>query len=469
MRFLAGGEKTKVKGLCEREVRRRKRSATVADISGNSERGVGMWQWQLGSALATWLYPAVALVIGTAALPREMIYDDEVYYKNEKKLFCYAFSQKLNFVDYWSTVEVNIKSSELMELTYPAEESSFHEPETLKDFIKYFYYQVVSSSYSSATEFIINIERCNSKTCFKVEPKVLHARYTITVKRQQFELKLISLFVAGIILFVYAKSISRNELFHYCVGFILGIFAPLVLLLLVCKRIIQRSTFLLLMIASFSTSAFLIYSCVINQSQYRKYLYGYLFVVSCLSYVIFKRHKPLSDEHSITLLSWTLQLVATVLIYCGVTFSQCAYAVIVILLCGSNLHHPINLIRYIYRKMKQLFKKQEVRFFTEEEYKEQSEVATIKALEDLRRYCKNQDFPTWEVISKVSSPKRLADFILGACHITPEEMQNHEQHYGIGGSFLEAQLFVKEENNHPVSENGEMAAADGNEAAVIMN
>ncbi|XP_020379140.1 nuclear envelope integral membrane protein 1a [Rhincodon typus] len=428
-----------------------------------------MWLWRLGSVLGAWLCTSVALVNGAAAVPQEMVNEDEVYYENGEKDFCYAFSQKPNFMDSWSTVKVNVKSSDLMELTYPSEESYFHEPDTLKDYIKHYYYQVISSSNSPATEFIINIECCDRKTCFKVKPKLPDTIYTVTVKRQQFEPKLIFQFVAGIILFVYAKSISRNELFNYCAGFTLGIFAPLVLLLHICKRIIRRRTSLLLMIASFSTSAFLIYLCLINQSQYRKYLYGYLFVVSCLSYVICERHRPLSDEHSIKLLTWTLQFVASVLIYCGVAFSQCAYTVIIILLCGSNLHHPINLIRYIYRKIKRLFKKRQVRFLTEEEYKDQSEVATIKALEELRRYCKGQDFPTWEIVSKVSSPKRLADFILGAYHITSEEMQNHEQHYGIGGSFLEAQLFVREENNLSVSENGEMAAADGREVAVIMN
>ncbi|XP_067891744.1 nuclear envelope integral membrane protein 2 isoform X2 [Heterodontus francisci] len=385
------------------------------------------------------------------------------------KIFCYEFSQNPVFMDYWSAVKVKISSSGLLELTYPSEENIINEPETVVDFIVHFYHQVISSK-SPASEFIISVECYDCKTCFKVKPVNLTTEYTITVTRKSFEPKLMFLFVAGIILFLYARPVSRSELFYYCAGVMLGIFAPLVLLLLVCRRLMQKRTFLLLMIGSWSVSVFLIYLSVLNLSQYRKYLFGYLFVAGCLSYLICSRHGPLSDDCSINLLSWTLQLVASVMIYCGVTYSQCAYTVIVILLCASNLHHPVNLTCYIYRKIKQFIKKPQVHFLTEDEYREQTEMETIKALEELRRYCKAQDFPAWEIVSKVSSPKRLADFILGAYHLTLEEVQNHEQQYGIGGSFLESQLFATEENNDLVLENGEVMATDQeHEVDVIVN
>lgn len=44
----------------------------------------------------------------------------------------------------------------------------------------------------------------------------------------------------------------------------------------------------------------------------------------------------------------------------------------------------------------------------------------------------------------------------------------HDQHYGIGGSFLEAQLFAAEEENGSVVQNGEvMAVGDGHEVDEI--
>uniref|UniRef100_UPI00398F64EB nuclear envelope integral membrane protein 1a-like n=1 Tax=Pristiophorus japonicus TaxID=55135 RepID=UPI00398F64EB len=421
-------------------------------------------QRRVGSALAAFLCVSVvqvrAVVDGAAEAPSEILHEGEVYLVNKPELFCYTHTQNNVFMDCWSAVKVKINSSGLLELTFPSEENVFNEPETVIDFIVRFYYQIISSSKGPASKFFISIERYDYKTCFKVKPMKSGMKYTITVTRQSFDTKLIFLFAAGIILFLYARSISRSELFYYSAGVTLGIFATLVLILLVCRKLLQTRTFLLLLIGSWSVSLFLIYLAVLNLSQYRKYLFGYLFVVGCLSYVICYRHGPLSNERSMTLLTWTLQLVALVLIYRGVTFSQCAYAVIIILLCASNLHHPVHFICYIYRKIKQFFKKPRVHFITEDEYREQTETETIKALEELRRYCKGQDFPAWEIVSKISFPKRLADFILGASHLTHEEVQDYEQQYGIGGSFLEAQLFVTEANNDLVLENGEVMAAD---------
>ncbi|XP_067843842.1 nuclear envelope integral membrane protein 1a-like [Heptranchias perlo] len=419
---------------------------------------------RLGSTFAVLLCASVvqaqAAADGAAGVSSEMLHEGEVYHVNKMELFCYEFSQKPVFMDYWSVVKVKINSSGLLELTYPTEENILNEPETVIDFIVYFYYQVIPSSKAPASEFIISVERFDCKTCFKVKPMESDMTYTISVTRRPFEPKLIFLCAAGIILFLYAKSISRSELFYYSAGVTLGIFAMLVLILLVCRRLMQTRTFLLLMIGSWSASLFLIYLSLLNLSQYRKYLFGYLFVIGCLSYVICYRHGPFSDERSIHLLTWTLQLVASVMIYCGVTFSQCAYTVIVILFCASNLHHPVNLFCYIYRKVKQFIKKPRIHFITEDEYREQAEIETKKALEELRRYCKSQDFPAWEIVSKIRSPRRVADFILGDSHLTHEEMQNYEQQYGIGGSFLEEQLFVTEENNSLALENGVVMAAD---------
>lgn len=42
---------------------------------------------------------------------------------------------------------------------------------------------------------------------------------------------------------------------------------------------------------------------------------------------------------------------------------------------------------------------------------------------------------------------RFADFVGGACHVTPNEVSVHEREYGLGGIFLEDQLFEEEEDD----------------------
>lgn len=51
-----------------------------------------------------------------------------------------------------------------------------------------------------------------------------------------------------------------------------------------------------------------------------------------------------------------------------------------------------------------------------------------------KAFCDNINF-----IFKTNT--RFADFVLGGSHLSPEEVRLHEEQYGLGGAFLEEQLF----------------------------
>ncbi|KFV11786.1 Transmembrane protein 194A, partial [Tauraco erythrolophus] len=85
------------------------------------------------------------------------------------------------------------------------------------------------------------------------------------------------------------------------------------------------------------------------------------------------------------------------------------------------------------------------RLLTEEEYQIQGKVETSKALEELRNYCRSPDFSAWAVVSRIQSPKRFADFVGGACHVTPNEVSLHEREYGLESIFLDDPFLEEEE------------------------
>lgn len=87
------------------------------------------------------------------------------------------------------------------------------------------------------------------------------------------------------------------------------------------------------------------------------------------------------------------------------------------------------------------------RLLTEEEYRIQGKVETCKALEKLRNYCRSPDFSAWTTVSRIQSPKRFADFMGDASHLTSSEISFHKQEYGLGGSFFEEQLSEEEEDD----------------------
>lgn len=260
--------------------------------------------------------------------------------------------------------------------------------------------------------------------------------------------KLLFLFAAGIFLFHFANSLSRSTNFFYLSGIILGVLALLVFVLLALKRFIpRRSTFWILLSGCWMSSLYLIYCFKENMqwlwSEHRIYVLGYFVAVGTLSFATCYQHGPLTSELSITLFTWTLQLTAFVFIYCGVTIPQVAYAIIAVMLCSKGLGYPLAAAWHIGRKMKNDFqsKKVVVRCLTEEEYREQGETETVRALEELRSFCKNPDFSSWLAVSKLQSPHRFAGFVLGSPHVSPAETKAHDEEYGIGSSFLEEQLF----------------------------
>lgn len=176
-------------------------------------------------------------------------------------------------------------------------------------------------------------------------------------------------------------------------------------------------------------------------------------IVGSCSFAVCYKHGPLVDSRSRNLLAWTLRLLSLVLIYAGVARPQFAYALMVLLVAFRNVGFPLKAFSYIRWKTKQWCpsKKLAVRYLTEDEYREQAEAETTSALEELRRACRRADFPSWLAISRLQAPKKFAEFVLGASHLSPEEISLHEEQYGLGGAFLEEQLFNPRTDSLPSS------------------
>lgn len=105
---------------------------------------------------------------------------------------------------------------------------------------------------------------------------------------------------------------------------------------------------------------------------------------------------------------WTLRVLSLVLVYAGVAVPQFAYTVMVLLLCSQSLYYLLKAFSYIRWKMKPWFttEKLVVRYLTEDEYREQADAETTRALEELRQACRRPDFPAWLAISRLYAPKK---------------------------------------------------------------
>ncbi|XP_077641273.1 nuclear envelope integral membrane protein 2 isoform X1 [Lonchura striata] len=374
-----------------------------------------------------------------------LLHEMDIIQKQDENCYCYVQNRTIHLQYLWSTIQIKVTSREKFQFEPISEKKTCQNSETVFEFVACAV-QILWKP-ETCTETFLSIKQYGEDVCFKIQPFKIEP-YVVRVKREMLDGKLLFLFVAGIFLFHFANSLSRSAKFFYLSGIILGVLALLVFVLLTLKRFIPRhSTFWILMSGSWMVSLYFIYCFKENiqwlWSEHKNYLLGYFLAVGITSFAICYQHGPLTTELSITLFTWMLQLTAFVLIYFGVTIPQVAYAVIAVSLCSKGLCYPLGAACHIARKMKHLFKSKKLvfKYLTEEEYREQGESETIRALEELRSFCRSPDFPSWIAVSKLQAPHRFAAFVLGSPHVSLAETKAHEEQYGIGSFFLEEQLF----------------------------
>ncbi|XP_054828326.1 nuclear envelope integral membrane protein 2 isoform X2 [Eublepharis macularius] len=311
-----------------------------------------------------------------------------------------------------------------------------------------------------SNESIVSVDQYGERTCFRVqlENKML---YTMDVQQTMLDKKLFFLFVVGGLLFHFAHNLSRSVVFYYSAGVTFGVLATLVFLLLMLKRFIPKlSTFWILMSGCWFCTLYLFYNLKEDLKRlwydYTRYLLGYVLIVGSVSFAVCYQHGPLAREQSMNLLMWMLQLAGLILIYFGIAIPEVAYAAIATILCSKILHYPLRVFCSVGRKAHRFFRaeKPEVRYLTEDEYREQGESETVRALEELRGFCRSPSFPSWIAVVKLQAPQKFANFVLGLPHVSPEETNAHEEQYGIGGALLEEQLFTSETELEPDRQTG---------------
>ncbi|NXO30522.1 NEMP1 protein, partial [Cisticola juncidis] len=88
------------------------------------------------------------------------------------------------------------------------------------------------------------------------------------------------------------------------------------------------------------------------------------------------------------------------------------------------------------------------RLLSEEEYRVQGELETQKALAELRSICQSPEFSAWSTVSRIQSPKRFADFVGGASHVTPSEVSAHEREFGLDSLCIDEELFEEDDDDY---------------------
>ncbi|XP_021504950.1 nuclear envelope integral membrane protein 2 [Meriones unguiculatus] len=418
------------------------------------------WLW----SLALWLPPLATLPAGAAreeeaamSVPRcKSLKETDIIKTSVSDCYCYNQNSQLEWTYMWSTVQVTVTSPGLLSIVYITGSHNCQHPGTILSFIKC----VIHNFWvpEECNEMTIVFSPYGETVCFSVKPVGRIFTYVVSVNRNIVDFKLFLVFVTGIFLFFYAKTLSQSSVFYYSAGTMLGVVMTLVFVLLMVKRHIPKySTFGALMVGCWFASVYVVCRLMEDLKQLwcgnRMYVLGYVLVVGLFSFAACYSHGPLTDDGSRGLLMWTLRLLSLLLVYTGVAVPQFACAAMVLLMFSRSLHYPLRALSYMRWKIRPWFTTEPpvVRYLSDDEYREQTEAETARALEELRQACCRPDFPSWLAVSRLQAPKKFADFVLGASHLSPEEVSTHEKQYGLGGAFLEEQLFSLQTDSLPGS------------------
>ncbi|XP_077425859.1 nuclear envelope integral membrane protein 1 [Vanacampus margaritifer] len=356
--------------------------------------------------------------------------DGDKYELSGSSLFCYTNAIVPNWRQTWTRIQVRVWSSNVFKAeTVQGEE----ELQQLERFSVWSWLQgFLREGHNETT---INIHLFSNKTCFKVEPSD-QTKYTVKSLRK-FDIYLFLVFLVGVMLFVFADSLSRSQIFFYSAGMGTGMIASLIVLFFILARLLpKKSPFYILIVGGWSFSVYAIQLVCRNLNvilrEHWPVALGYVTVVGFISFAVCYRYGPLVDDKSINILSWTLQLFGLFLIYLGIQIQQVSFAIIVAAVIAKNLEYPIMMALPAVWKIRRYvhWKPEKRRLLTEEEYRKQGEEETVHALDELRKFCNSRECSPWKAVSKLKSPKRFADFIEGSSHLMANEVSVHAQEYG---------------------------------------
>lgn len=335
--------------------------------------------------------------------------DGEEYVLSGSQLFCYQNNIESTWMESWTRIQVKVWSSDWFRVKIVDEEDHQQEVES---FVLWRWFQrCLNEQHKEAS---IGISLSNKKTCFRIDPST-NGHYTLK-PLWHFDVPLFLVFLYGILLLVFADSLTRSQIFFYFAGISTGLTFSVIILVFILTRFIPKKVpFYFLIAGSWSFSVYVVQLLLKNiQTILREHwawVQGYIAVVGFISFAVCYHHGPLTEEKTKDIMSWALQLLGLFLIYFGCQIPQVAYAVMVAALFAKNLECLASSVFRTLVKFTQLvFCKPECGGLLT-----WGQVETLPAFEEQRKCC----------TGPLYSPKRFACFAESSRTMCNEPSNEH--------------------------------------------
>ena len=142
--------------------------------------------------------------------------------------------------------------------------------------------------------------------------------YSISLQWKHVNYGAVLVTVLGLSMFMMAPKLCRNTFFHYTTGISFGLLLSTFIITYFIQRKIKQS-FLSWFGLAYSLSVYMITKTWFNMKewlteQYFHYVVGYILVVSLVSFGFIYRVGLPSDNRTLNLIQWTMQLVASIMV-----------------------------------------------------------------------------------------------------------------------------------------------------------
>ncbi|KJH45545.1 hypothetical protein DICVIV_08423 [Dictyocaulus viviparus] len=260
--------------------------------------------------------------------------------------------------------------------------------------------------------------------------------YTIHAEILQLNYIRLGVFVAGLLLFIFARNLVRNSIFFYTSGCSFGLLASILIVVFIIYRMAPKTLIRIpFIIGGWSLSLYFFHFVWKNLAliavHYQKYVVVYFVVVLAVSFAICYIKGPPVDSRSHDIAQWTLQAIALVLIYSSVQVQEISFVVILALFLRNFARSWIwRLILRVGRLFAIIWWKffpPKHRLLTKEEYEKEGREVTKRELERLREFCRSPEADVWKLTCRVRNPRRLAQFVSGnESHILTNEENSYD-------------------------------------------
>eukprot|EP00058_Branchiostoma_floridae_P000230 XP_002585718.1 hypothetical protein BRAFLDRAFT_111390 [Branchiostoma floridae] len=379
------------------------------------------------------------------------------------QVFCYSGEAASPFL-LWSSVTVRVKSLDGAPTIYVGHnKSEVCQKQNQQNLI--LYWLMISPDKVSLPPF--------ERSCVGVE----YASTTyIGLDKKAINVWSPACLVFGLLIFSYASTLSRNVLFYYSSGITVGVLASLLILVYMLSKLVpKKSGAVVLLAAGWSTALYLIQHMYLNLQSllqgYLPYILGYLAVAALISFAVCYRHGPVTNERSLDLIKWGIQLIGLTFVYNGTQLPAASLTIILLAVLWANIPERLaQAVRYYWRtwfprKIRRLTQEEyeqqareetrraleqlrQIRRLTQEEYEQQAREECTASKEQLRQFCNSPDCNTWKTVSRLEkcSPVRFAKFVEGDSHLSEDEVCAYDSEVSFDlpmeDSFAEDESFV---------------------------